>query len=375
MDMMRPKVLLFFEYGTLNGGEFSLLSMLELLVQTEFEFVAAAPAEGMLTERLERCGVGVLPLTLRDARGQKLPIEQINSHLVELVGRVCPDLVHSNSLSMGRMVGRIASQLPVRCTSHLRDIIKLSKKAVSDLNRNAGLIAVSNATKQFHVEQGMSSGKVEVIYNGVDSDVFCPAPATGALKRELGLSDSAVLLANIGQICLRKGQVLLAGAAVRLAAEFPEVNTLFIGERHSQKEESIAYEKAIGRIFREAGIEDRLFCTGFRQDIPAILNEVDVVVHAAHQEPLGRVLLEAASCGQAIVATDVGGTSEILTDQVSALLVGPDDVEALTGAMRRMLTDCQLRMRLGQQARKGAIEKFSHSAAAAGVGVFWKTFL
>lgn len=373
--MMRPKVLLFFEYGTLNGGELSLLAMLELLGQTEFEFVAAAPPAGMLTERLERCGVEVLPLTLRDARGQKLPIEQINWHLIELAGRVCPDLVHSNSLSMGRMVGRIASQLPVRCTSHLRDIIKLSKRAVSDLNRNAGLIAVSNATKQFHVEQCMSSGKVEVIYNGVDTDMFCPAPATGSLKRELGLSDSAVLVANIGQICLRKGQVLLARAAVRLADEFPELNTLFIGERHSQKEESIAYEKAIGRIFREAGIEDRLFCTGFRQDIPAILNEVDVLVHAAHQEPLGRVLLEAASCGQAIVATEVGGTAEILTDQISALLVGPDDVAALTEAIRRMLTDRELRMRLGQQARMGAIEKFSHSSAASAVGMFWKTYL
>ncbi len=163
--MMRPKVLLFFEYGTLNGGEFSLLAMLKVLGQTEFEFVAAAPVEGMLTERLERCGIGVLPLTLRDAGGQKLPIEQINIHLLELVRRVRPDLVHSNSLAMGRMVGRIAPGLPVRCTCHLRDIIKLNKTVVSDLNRNAGLIAVSNATKQFHVEQGMSSDKIQVIYS------------------------------------------------------------------------------------------------------------------------------------------------------------------------------------------------------------------
>lgn len=372
---MRPKVLLFFEYGTLNGGEFSLLAMLKVLGQTEFEFVAAAPAEGMLTERLERCGIEVLPLTLRDADGQKRPIEQINIHLAERVRRVRPDLVHSNSLAMGRMVGRIASQLPVRCTSHLRDIIKLNKTVVSDLNRNAGLIAVSNATKQFHVEQGMSSDKIQVIYNGVDTDMFHPASGTGTLKRELGLSDSAVLMANIGQICLRKGQTLLARAAVGLAEEFPELNTVFIGERHSQKAESIAYEKAIGDIFRQAGVEDRLFCPGFRQDIPVILNEADILVHAAHQEPLGRVLLEAASCGQAIVATEVGGTAEILTDQVSALLVGPDDAEALTAAIRRMLTDRELRMRLGQHARMGAIDKFSLSEATAGVGMFWKSFL
>jgi len=209
-----------------------------------------------------------------------------------------------------------------------------------------------------HVEQGILSDKLQVIYNGVNTELFHPKPATGILKQELSLSDSAVLCANIGQICLRKGQTLLAQTAVRLAKEFPEVNYLFIGQRHSKKQESVAYEKAIGRIFREAGIEDRLFCLGFREDVPVILNEVDLLVHTARQEPLGRVLLEAASCGQAVVATEVGGTAEILTDQDSAILVPPDDLEALTAAIRRMLTDREFRTRLGQQARKLAIEKF-----------------
>ena len=352
-----------------------MLAMLEALGQAEFEFVAAAPTSGMLTERLEQCGIRVLPLTLRDAKGQRLSVGQINSQLIELVTRVSPDLVHSNSLAMGRMVGRIASQLPIPCTSHLRDIIRLNKAAVSDLNRNAGLIAVSNATRQYHIEQGMLSDKLQVIYNGVDSELFRPAPATGILRQELGLSDGAVLLANIGQICLRKGQTLLAQAAVSLAGEFPEAHYLFIGQRHSQKRESVAYENAIRLIFREAGIKDRLFCLGFREDIPMILNEVDLVVHTAHQEPLGRVLLEAASCGRAIVATEVGGTAEILTDQVSALLVRPDDLEALTAAIRRMLTNREFRVRLGRQARTGAMEKFSLPEATARVRTFWKSFL
>jgi glycosyltransferase involved in cell wall biosynthesis len=251
----------------------------------------------------------------------------------------------------------------------------LNKTAVADLNRNAGLIAVSDATKQFHIEQGMLSDKLQVIYNGVNTELFRPAPASGILKHELGLSDSAVLLANIGQICLRKGQTLLAQAAVSLAEEFPEANYLLIGQRHSQKAESVAYEDSIEVIFREAGIEGRLFCLGFREDVPVILNEVDLLVHTAHQEPLGRVLLEAASCGRPIVATEVGGTAEILTDQVSALLVPPDDVEAIAAAARRMLTDCELQIRLGRQAREVAIQKFSLPAAAARVGMFWKSFL
>lgn len=373
--MILPKVLLLFEYATLNGGEFSLLAMLEELGRAEFEFVAAAPKSGMLAERLEQCGVRILPLTLTYTNGRKRSIEQINSHLLDLITRVSPDLVHSNSLSMGRMVGRIASQLQIPCTSHLRDIIGLSKTAISDLNQNAGLVAVSNATKRFHVEQGILREKMRVIYNGVDTELFRPARATGILKRELGLSDNAVLIANVGQICLRKGQILLARAAACLSKEFPEANYLFVGQRHSQKPESVEYESAIRLIFREAGIEDRLFCLGFRRDIPMILNEVDLLVHTAHQEPLGRVLLEAASCGRPIVATEVGGTSEILTDRVSALLAPPNDQEALTDMIRKMLTDYQLRARLGQQARKIVVEKFSLPAAAASVRAFWKAFV
>ena len=87
------------------------------------------------------------------------------------------------------------------------------------------------------------------------------------------------------------------------------------------------------------------------------------------------MLLEAASCGQAIVATEVGGTAEILTDQVSALLVPPNDLEALTMAIRRLLTDREFRIRLGQQARITAIEKFSLPTAIERIRVFWKSFL
>jgi glycosyltransferase involved in cell wall biosynthesis len=372
---MRRKILLFFEYATLNGGEFSLLAMLDVLGQAEFEFVAAAPIAGPLAGRLAQLGISVHPLTLRDTQGQKRPLEQIDSHLVDLVTRVSPDLVHANSLAMGRMVGRIAPQLSVPCTSHLRDIIKLNKTVVSDLNQNAGLIAVSHATRQFHVAQGARPDRLQVIHNGVDSEQFRPTPATGKLKQALGLSPSALLVANIGQICLRKGQTVLAEAAVVLANACPEAHYLFIGTRHSQKTESVTYEQTIRQIFRDAGIEDRLFCLGFRDDVPTLLNEVDLLVHAAHQEPLGRVLLEAAACGQAIVATDVGGTREILTDQISAVLVQPGDVSSLAAAMQQVLRDQPLRTRLGRQARTQALENFSLAAATTQVRAFWRSLL
>ena len=372
---MRPQILLFFEYGTLNGGEFSLLAVLQRLHPEAFEFVAAVPSASDLGKRLAGLNIPCLPLCLRDTQGKKLPSHETSAHLEDLIGQVSPDLVHANSLSMGRMLGRVATQLSIPCTAHLRDIINLSKAAIADLNQNTGLVAVSHATRDCHVQQGLRADKEKVIYNGVDTDVFSPNASSGILKQQLGLGDDTVLVASIGQICLRKGQTLLARAAVSLAQAFPEVNYLLVGERYSRKQESVAYENRIQQIFGESGIEDRLFCLGFRDDVPQLLNEIDLLVHTAHQEPLGRVLLEAAACGRAIVATDVGGTREILSDGKSAVLIPPNNVEALTLAIRDMLQDRERRQALGCQARQQVLRKFTISQAASQTRTFWESLL
>lgn len=372
---MRPKILLFFEYGTLNGGEFSLLALLQRLHPAAFNFVAAVPGAGGLRERLLGLNIPCLPLCLRDAQGKKLPSKQVSDHLAGLIGQVAPDLAHANSLSMGRMLGRVAPPLSIPCTTHLRDIIKLSKAAIGDLNQNTGLIAVSHATRNYHIQQGLQANKVQVIHNGVDTEVFRPSPSSGTLRQELGLTDDAVLIASIGQICLRKGQTLLAQAAVSLAQTFPQLNYLLVGERYSQKQESVAYEDRIKQVFGAGAIEDRLFCLGFRDDVPRLLNEIDLLVHTAHQEPLGRVLLEAAACGRPIVATDVGGTREILSDGKSALLIPPNKVDALAKAIREMLQDRGRRRALAHQARQQVLEKFTISQAASQTRAFWESLL
>lgn len=372
---MRPKILLFFEYGSLNGGEFSLLALLQGLGSEAFEFVAAVPSTGRLTTRLGHLGIRTIPLQIRNLQGKKRSMAEVSAHLESLIKRVSPDLVHANSLSMGRMLGRVAPQLSIPCTVHLRDIIKLSKAALADLNQNTGLIAVSQATRAFHLLQGIHPHKLRMIHNGIDTQVFRPRRPIGTLRQDLGLSDRAILIANIGQICLRKGQTLLAQAAVSLAEAFPQVYYLFVGKRYSQKQESVAYEDSIKDIFRAGGIGHRLFFLGFRDDIPRLLNQIDLLVHTAHQEPLGRVLLEAAACARAMVATKVGGTTEILTDRESALLVPPDNANALAGAMRELLQDCALRHRLGRQAREQVVENFALRIAAQRMRAFWESFL
>ena len=350
-----------------------MLAMLSHLQQRSFEFAAFCPAESLLAAQLAELNVECHAVSFHDAAGQRLSREDVAAQILPHLQTGGFDLLHANSLSMSRLSGALASQWPIPCSGHLRDIIKLSKAAIRDLNQNRQLIAVSEATRAFHVAQGLAAEKVSVCYNGVDVERFQPRSATGALKQELGLSDNARLCLTIGQLGLRKGQDVLAEAAAQLAAEGDQ-NTHFVlvGERHSQKQESIDYDRAITTAFEQPGLTGRLHRLGYREDIPWLMNEADLLVHPAKQEPLGRVLLEAIASGLPIVATDVGGTAEIVTHEVSALLVPASDSSTLANAIKRALGDQSLRQSLAEAARLQALAQFTSEQAAERMATLWQ---
>jgi glycosyltransferase involved in cell wall biosynthesis len=365
------RIAIIFEFGTLNGGEYSMLAAIKHMPAHDIEIVALAPKAGRLSQLLAERGIRHVPLSLRDETDTRLPREVVAERLKETISTADPHVVHANSLSMGRLTGAIAEELGRPCIAHLRDILKLSRAAINDLNRNHALLAVSEATRTFHIAQGLDADRTRVLYNGVDCDQFQPRDATGRLKRELGLDEQAFLVGTIGQIGLRKAQDVLAEAAVLVGPHQPNVHFLLIGERNSAKAESIAFEQNIARRFQEAGLSDRLHPLGYRDDMPSLLNELDLLVHPAKQEPLGRVLLEAAASGLPIVATNVGGTPEILEDGVSARLVPPGNSDALADAMRELSADASQRIRLADEARHTIRERFGIDQAAQRLCAVW----
>ena len=169
------RILLLCEYPTLNGGEQSLLAVLPGLLQgwtkvfdAPLAVYALALAEGPLAQALSAVGVEVLPLVTHDERRQKLTQEEIREQIRAAFLRVQPDLVHANSLAMGRVAGPVAAERRIPSIAHLRDIVRLSDQAIADLNCNMRLLAVSSATRHFHIAQGASAEKTVVLYNGVD---------------------------------------------------------------------------------------------------------------------------------------------------------------------------------------------------------------
>lgn len=365
-----------FEYPTLHGGEHSLLATLPYRREAGIDVIALAPPAGRLAERLKAESVAIVAFETSDCDGRRLSQLELRERLGELLAAAQVDLLHANSLAMGRLSGPVAAALNLPSLSHLRDILKLSAKAVADLNRHRRLLAVSKATRDFHAAQGLAAEKLHVLYNGVDLEQFRPRPARGWLHEQLRLPREAMLVGSIGQLVLRKGHDVLARAAAHLAGSLPHVHWIIVGSRHSQKDEAIEHETAVRETFADAGLADRVHFLGTVENVEELLPELALLVHTARQEPLGRVLLEAAAAGVACIATDVGGTHEIFPpDSGAARLVPAGDWRALAGSIAELAADPNLRARLGLAARRQAELRFDIRHAAAGLVEHYRQIL
>ena len=372
------RVAILFEYPTLNGGEHSLISLQEAIEQHDCQLIAFAPPNSPLAEKLQSQSFPLVDFSLLNEKGSKDSLESIRDRLVKKVMHHQVELLHGNSLSMGRLLGKLNSNLPCPTTSHLRDIIKLNRSAAEDLNRNAKLIAVSDATRQYHINQGLHEDNIVTIHNGIDAETFLPKQKTDVLdqaKQKLSVPQGAILILSIGQIGLRKGWEIILKAAFTIASEFDQVHFLMVGERYSQKQESIEYEQHLYRLVEQSELKSRFHWLGYQTDIPILMQLSHLLVHGAHQEPFGRVLLEAGISSLPIVATDVGGTSEMLNHGESGLLVPPNDARELADAIRFLLSNPLAANLMGKAAHKRIAKLFPVSKSAARLYQVWSSVL
>ena len=324
-----PRLLILCEYPTLLGGERSMLSTLPAVLAAGFDVHVAAPPAGPLADALRDAGV---PQCRGRARCDvRRPLEQLRADLAQLLDRVRPDLVHANSLSTAGIAGPVAAAAGVPSIGHLRDIVKLSRQAIDDLNRHRRLIAVSQATRDFHVAQGIDAAKCVVVHNGVDLASFGRGRRPATCTASWDCRPDARLVATIGQIGLRKGTDV-ALAARRSGGELPDVHWLIVGERTSNKDESREFEARLHAMAAEPPLAGECIFSARATTCRELLPECALLVHAARQEPLGRVLLEAAASGLAVVATDVGGTREIFPSEADGAVLVPADDPIAPGA-------------------------------------------
>jgi glycosyltransferase involved in cell wall biosynthesis len=212
------------------------------------------------------------------------------------------------------------------------------------------MVAVSRDVGRYLTASLGVRGAVETIYNGIDTARLVRPEGRARLRAELGLGPHQPVVGAIGNLFPVKGHTYLVRAAARLAARFPDLTVLLSG-RPLLEAELTAEARALG-------VERQVRFLGFRDDVPALLDAMDVFVLPSLSEGLSMSLLEAMAAGKPVVATDVGGNPELVVDGQTGLLVPARDPEALAVAIGRVLGDRALAARLGDSARRRVLGEF-----------------
>jgi glycosyltransferase involved in cell wall biosynthesis len=196
---------------------------------------------------------------------------------------------------------------------------------------------------------------MRVVHNGIDLARLPPFVLDReAARRRLGFHAGRRLVAQVGRLEPQKDYPTFLAAAARVVAALPDVDVVVVGEG--------ALRDELDTLAARLGLAGRVRFVGLRHDVPALLAGVDVLALTSLYEGLPNVVIEAMATGAVAVATDVGGCRELITPGESGLLVGPGDVEAVTGAILQVLGSGELARRLATAARRRVESEFAVEA-------------
>lgn len=197
----------------------------------------------------------------------------------------------------------------------------------------------------------MRPSRVISIPTGVDLERFQPQSPDAALRTSLGLGSQGPLVGAVTFLRPEKGMQVFIEAIRLLKNTIPTLECLIIGDGEEKLRLS-------GRI-RELGLEDCVHMIGFRQDIPALLTLLDVVVIPSLEEGIPQSLTQALAMERPVVASAVGGVPEVVRDGVTGLLVPPQNPALLSEKIAFILNNPSLGVRMGQAGRRVIQERYS----------------
>jgi glycosyltransferase involved in cell wall biosynthesis len=230
-------------------------------------------------------------------------------------------------------------------------------------SRVRAAVAVSHAVAA-DARRVLPGVRVEVVPNAVDVEHFSPGPGDGeSLDRRAGLPPAPPGTVRVGLVAAYarwKGQLAVLDAAATLAREAPALPVRWYLVGGPIYHTAAQFTEAELRAAAEArGLAGRVGFVPFAADPAPVYRALDVVLHASTQpEPFGLTVAEAMACGRAVVVSAAGGAAELFTDGRNALGVPPGDVARLANAVRLLVENPEVRVRLGRAARYTAVERF-----------------
>ena len=356
--MSRIKVLEMIDRSFLGGGQKTLLSLAKGLDKDKFEVMAASERGGPLVDELGRLGVPHIPIDVRKSSGPGAV-----RRIARVLRGAAVDILHTHggvAGLYGRLAARKAGIPAVVHTLHgihyLHYRNPLARQASMVLERRlsrstAAVIFVSQADLLEGMKLRLApAGKSWLIRNGVDTAGLIAGFDRAAKKSELGSAGRPLIVA-VSRLHRQKGLKYLLRAVAFIRDDVPSVKVLIAGGG--------ALESKLASQVRRLRIEENASLLGERKDIPELLAAADAFVLPSLWEGLPYVLIEAASLGKPIIATDIDGVREVVRSGETGILVPPRDPGRLAAALILLLKDRDLAGKLGERARQDIPPAFS----------------
>ncbi len=341
-----------------GGLENGVVNMINALDDSMFRSsICCLKSTGELQSRLRDPGVKVFEL-------HQKPGDHLFIKLAKILRGERVNILHSNNWGVffdsvvgARLVG---ARLIVHCVHGLyaEDIAKMKlRRRLLQRFLSLGthkLYAVADYLRDYYIRVvGVPARRISTIYNGVDVETYMARSqeVRRQEKAKLGFSPREILIGSVGTLYWVKDPQTLLTAAAMLLKKRDDVSFLWVGDGHLKNKLQVRA--------KELGIERKVLYLGVRDDIPNILTALDIFVLPSIIEGLSYSILEAMASSLPVVATDVGGNSELIKNGENGYLIPPKKPEILADVLFRLVSDEKLRESLGKSARQRVQEKFS----------------
>lgn len=347
-----------------GGAENQLCRLLESLAgRYEFFVISYRPESLDHLNRLLRAGVQVRIIDKEAGLAGRL---RFLFKLTILVRQISPDIIQTwlPSANFWGCLGKVLSGVRAATIASIRNFPQnpdLAERLSEQAARWASeaVIANSLAAKRTIISRGIGQKKVRVIHNGISS-AWEVRTKRDEIRRELLIPANRFVVGTVGNLRPPKNHQMFLRAAERLKDHLPRLHFVIVGEGElrGQMEEWI----------KRCDLGGVVTLTGKRSDIPRVLRTLDVFAMTSLSEGLPNAIMEAMSAGLPIIATNVGGIPELLTDGVDGLLIGKNDLEGFINAIEFAALNPELCHSIGRRARmtvksRFSIEKMSESTS------------
>jgi glycosyltransferase involved in cell wall biosynthesis len=266
-----------------------------------------------------------------------------------------PDIIHVCNGFRGNLDAIVAARMTgIPCIVHCKGFDKhsfIERLFAPDV---AAAVCMTVAIEEHCKAERVGAPEYHVIYDGLDLAEFVPTRDRNDVREELGIDPDAPVVGVVGNMQELKGQHVLLEAMREVVKTHPKAVALIVGGAHRSGR---AYAEGLRKYVTQHGLEDNVIFTGAREDVPDVMNAMDVIAHTSVRgEPFGRVIIEGMSVGRPVVATAAGGVPEFVHHGEDGLLVQPGDAAELASVLRTIFDDAELRRRLSV----GALEAVKH---------------